>query len=78
MIVFPGTLLNVTCPVYGFTEARRTLDQSLYTRYQTNMTMLNWSPCIVQVQVDPLKILKEAEKKFLYSPEKKANKKAGL
>ena len=33
---------------------------------------------LLQVQVDPLKILKEAEKKFLYSPEKKANKKAGL
>ena len=25
---------------------RRTLDESLYTRYQNNIAMLNWSPCI--------------------------------
>ena len=44
MAVFSGTLYKVACPVYA--NVHITLDKSLLIRYQKNMAMFNWSPCI--------------------------------
>ena len=46
MTMFFGTLGKVTCPVYTYSGLHWTVGMSLYTRYQKNPAILNWSPCI--------------------------------
>jgi len=85
-IGLPSAMVIYTVFLLGHLVAVYFLKQKISFDWQDGKCLDHWINVLVNsvaiipfmVQVDPLKILKEAEKKFLYSPEKKANKRDSL